>query len=77
MQGFLGRVEQYRLTGVDIIDVSDIPVRYPSGHLYHLYHKAVANDLIQLIDNNKQVSQRDNLKQTAKNYWRLQHDMVE
>jgi len=77
MQGFLGRVEQYRLTGVDIIDVSDIPVRYPSGHLYHLYHKAVANDLIQLIDNNKQVSQRDNLKRTAKNYWRLQHDVVE
>lgn len=65
------------LTGVDIIDVSDIPVRYPSGHLYHLYHEAVANDLKQLINENKQASQRDNLKQTATNYWRLQHEAAE
>ena len=60
------------LTGVEIIDVSDIPVRYPSGHVYHLYHKLVVSDLTQLLNNGKSASQRSNLEQTGKNYWRLQ-----
>ena len=65
------------LMGINIIDVSDMPVRYPSGHVYHLYHKTVVNDLAQLLNKNKPPSQRSNLKQTSKNYWRLQPDMVE
>ena len=65
------------LTGINIIDVSDMPVRYPSGHVYHLYHNAVVNDLAQLLNENQPASQRSNLKQTGKNYWRLQPAMVE
>jgi esterase/lipase superfamily enzyme len=60
------------LTGVDIIDLSEIPVRYPSGHLYHLYNDIVASDLAQLLNNGKPASQRSNLKQTGENYWLLQ-----
>ena len=60
------------LTGIEIIDISDVPVRYPSGHVYHLYHNVVVNDLEQLLNESKSASQRSNLKQTGENYWRLQ-----
>jgi esterase/lipase superfamily enzyme len=60
------------LTGVDIIDVSEIPVRYPSGHLYHLYNNIVINDLAQLLNGDKPASQRSSLKRTSENHWLLQ-----
>jgi len=60
------------LRDIDIIDVSDVPVRYPSGHVYHLYNPAVISDLNQLLNEGKPVSQRDDLEQTGPNYWRLQ-----
>ena len=64
------------LAGVGIIDLSDIPVRYPSGHVYHLYHDAVVNDLDQILNDGKPASQRSNLKQTGENYWQLQSPAV-
>ncbi|MFA9421336.1 MAG: alpha/beta hydrolase [Gammaproteobacteria bacterium] len=60
------------LTGVDIIDLSEISVRSPSGHVYHLYNGMVASDLAQLLNSGKPASQRSNLKQTGENYWLLQ-----
>ncbi len=60
------------LTGVDIIDLSEIPVRYLSGHLYHLYNDIITKDLAQLLDHGQSASQRSNLKQTGENYWLLQ-----
>ena len=60
------------LTGVDIVDISELSVRYPSGHLYHLYHDIVINDLVQLLNGDKTASQRTNLKQSGDNFWRLQ-----
>lgn len=60
------------LKGIEIIDLSDIPVRYPSGHVYHLYHDIVINDLNQLLNEGKPASLRSNLKQTGEYYWRLQ-----
>jgi hypothetical protein len=65
------------MMGINIIDISDMPVRYPSGHVYHLYNKAVINDLAQLLNENKSPSQRSNLKKMRKNYWRLQPAMLE
>ena len=65
------------LTEINIIDVSDLPVRYPSGHVYHLYHGSVVNDLAQLLNEGMSVSKRSNLKQVSKNYWRLQPTGVE
>lgn len=60
------------LSGIEIIDISDIPVRYPSGHVYHLYHELVVNDLSRLLNDGKPAALRINLKQSGENYWRLQ-----
>ncbi len=60
------------LDGVEIIDVSNIPVRYISGHVYHLYHQTVIRDLEQLINHNRPAAQRSNLKLLNKGYWQLQ-----
>ena len=60
------------LTDIEIIDLSDIPVRAPSGHVYHLYQNLVTEDLDQLINQDKPAAQRTNLKQVGENLWRLQ-----
>ncbi len=60
------------LTDVEIIDVSDIQIRVPSGHVYHLYQNIVTEDLDQLINENKPAAQRRNLKQSRENQWHLQ-----
>ena len=60
------------LTDIEIIDLSDIPVRVPSGHVYHLYQSLVTEDLDQIINENKTAAQRRNLKQVSENQWRLQ-----
>ena len=59
------------LKGIQIIDISDVGVRSFSGHLYHLYHESVANDLNQLLNLEVLADQRNGLTQTAKNRWRL------
>ena len=58
--------------GVEIIDVSDVPVQSPSGHLYHLYNNNAVADLYRLLNENKSATDRSNLKHRGKNYWRLQ-----
>lgn len=60
------------LTGVELINISDIPVRSPTGHIYHIYQDVVIEDLGQLLNENKLASKRNGLKQTGENYWRLQ-----
>jgi esterase/lipase superfamily enzyme len=65
------------LTGVEIIDVSDLPLRVPSGHLYHLYQDGVIDDLIQLIDENKPAAKRRNMQQLSEYQWRLQQAETE
>ena len=65
------------LTDIEIIDLSDIPIRAPSGHVYHLYQSLVTEDLDQLINQNKPAAQRTNLKQVGENQWRLQKVEIE
>ena len=60
------------ITDVEIIDISGIAMRSPTGHIYHIYQNDVVNDLDQLLNDGKPASQRDNLKQTGENYWLLQ-----
>ena len=60
------------LQGLEIIDISDVPMRAPSGHVYHLNQDIVIEDLDQLINGNKQAAQRNNLKQVGKNQWQWQ-----
>ncbi|MEJ2308071.1 MAG: alpha/beta hydrolase [Gammaproteobacteria bacterium] len=59
------------LSDIDIIDLSNIPMRSPSGHVYHLYQSLMTRDLDQLINENKPATQRENLKQVGKNQWQL------
>jgi len=65
------------LDGIEIIDVSDVPVQYPSGHLYHLYNDDAVADLYQLLNKNKPAAERSNLKHSGKNYWRLQPAIID
>ena len=60
------------LKGIEIIDLSDIPIRAPSGHVYHLNQDIVVEDLIQIINENKPAAQRRNLKHRGDNRWQLQ-----
>lgn len=60
------------LEGLEVIDVTDIGVRYPSGHVYHLYHSDVADDLSELLIDGKSAAQRSRTEQIGENRWRLQ-----
>lgn len=61
-----------RLAGVEIVDISELPVRYPSGHVYHLYHKRVIEDLSELLNAGKSASARAGLSRVGTNRWLMQ-----
>lgn len=60
------------ISDVEIVDISGIAMRSPTGHIYHIYQNDVVNDLDQLLNDGKSASQRDNLTKTGENYWLLQ-----
>jgi Alpha/beta hydrolase of unknown function (DUF900) len=60
------------LGDVEVIDVSDLPVMSPTGHLYHIYNPEVGADLNQLLDQHMPASERQNLRKVGENLWRLQ-----
>jgi len=57
--------------GVEVIDISDVGVRSYSGHLYHLYHDSVMQDMDLLLNEGLRASQRETLTHAAGNRWRL------
>ena len=59
------------LDGIQIIDVSGVGVRSFSGHLYHLYHDSVEQDLNLLLNQGLEAHQRDTLTEQANNRWGL------
>lgn len=61
-----------RLEGVEVIDLSDLPGRDPTGHLYHIYNAALGDDLGQLLNEGKQAAARRNLTSAGRNLWKLQ-----
>lgn len=61
-----------QLDGVEVIDLSDLPVRSPTGHLYHVYDPLVGADMDQLLNQNLSASERRGLLQVGPNLWRLQ-----
>jgi len=61
-----------RLEGVEVIDLSDLPVRSPTGHLYHVYDALVGADMDLLLNQGLSASERPNLRQAGLNLWRLQ-----
>lgn len=60
-----------RLTGVDVIDLSALPLRSPTGHLYHVYSPAVGADLDQLFSQGIRADARSNMTRIGPNLWQL------
>lgn len=61
-----------QLEGVEVIDLSDLQVRSPTGHLYHVYNEEVGADLDQLLNEGLRADARRDLVQNGPNLWRLQ-----
>jgi esterase/lipase superfamily enzyme len=60
------------LEGVEVIDLSDLQVRSPTGHLYHVYNVEVGADMDQLLNQRLPAAERQNMLQVGPNLWRLQ-----
>jgi esterase/lipase superfamily enzyme len=60
-----------QLDGVEVIDLSDLPVRSPTGHLYHVYNTEVGADLDQLLNGGLTAAARRNMVAAGPNLWRL------
>lgn len=62
------------LEGVEVIDVSELPLRRVSGHLYHLYNEPAFRDLDELLNGRLEAKRRSGpriVDPTVPNYWRL------
>lgn len=59
------------ITGIDIIDLSEIGIRSFSGHLYHLYHDSIVHDLDLLLNHGVKADSRMGLTAAGNNRWRL------
>jgi len=59
------------LTGVEVVDLSDLPSEGPTGHLYHIYSRAVGEDLRRLLDDGLRAEAREHLVAQGENLWRL------
>ena len=65
------------LSGVELIDVSALPLRRVSGHLYHLYNEAAVSDIRQLLIERLEAAQRSGpvrADPTLPNLWRIPAD---
>ncbi len=51
------------LHGLDIVDVSNLPVRRFTGHLYHIANKSVIHDVSELLNGRKAADEREKLEQ--------------
>jgi esterase/lipase superfamily enzyme len=59
------------LAGVEVIDLSDLPSEGPTGHLYHIYSRAVGEDLRRLLNAGERADARQNLVAQGENLWRF------
>lgn len=61
-----------RLAGVEVIDLSNLPSEGPTGHLYHIYSRAVGEDLRRLLQSGERAAVRHGLVARGENLWDLQ-----
>jgi esterase/lipase superfamily enzyme len=59
------------LAGVEVIDLSDVPGEDLTGHLYHIYSRAVGEDLRRLLNGGERAGERLGLVAQGGNLWRL------
>ena len=60
--------------GVETIDLSQVGTRRLSGHLYHLFHPAVIQDLTRLLHTGKPAAERPGIQaaeRDGRTYWRM------
>lgn len=62
------------LTGVEVIDLSEIPSGDPTGHLYHIFSSRVGADLAQLLNESKRATDRRDLYRRGPNLWMLKSE---
>lgn len=62
------------LDGVQVIDLSDLPLSSPTGHLYHIYSEHVGADLNQLLNDGTLAGARRNVSKVSTNLWKLTAD---
>lgn len=60
-----------RLDWVEVIDLSALQVRSPTGHLYHVYNREVGADIDQLFNQGLGADERRDLVRDGANLWRL------
>jgi esterase/lipase superfamily enzyme len=60
------------LEGVEVIDLSDLQLRSPTGHLYHVYNAEIGADMDQLLNQRLPAAERQGMLQVGPNLWRLQ-----
>ncbi len=61
-----------KLSGAEVIDVSDLQIRSPTGHLYHVYNQEVGGDIDQILNEGLRPEARRHLVRHGENLWRLQ-----
>ena len=59
------------LTGIEVIDLRELPNDSPSGHLYHFRSVPVGRDINLLLNEKLRASERPNLKKINSNTWAL------
>lgn len=59
------------LSGVEVIDLHELPNETPSGHLYHIHNAQVGNDLDFLLNRKLRANERPNLQKSGPNTWLL------
>ncbi|PUB17229.1 alpha/beta hydrolase [Yoonia sediminilitoris] len=59
------------LNGVEVVDLSGLPIWDLTGHLYHIYSPALGDDLNQLLKKGAAAALRPNLVSAGANLWML------
>jgi len=60
------------LSGLEVIDLSALPSEGPTGHLYHIYSRAVSEDMRRLLNAGEGANAREGLAAESTNLWRMQ-----
>jgi len=59
------------LASVEVIELSDLPSEGPTGHLYHIYSRAIGEDLRRLLNAGERADARQGLVAQGENLWRF------
>ena len=61
-----------KLAGVEVIDLSELSIGDPTGHLYHIYSPEFGADLDRLLNEDARAGDREGLRQVGPNRWLME-----